>query len=204
MDSYNSYQNGMEKKDFNQLAGNISSSIQKITQNGEQLIELVSPTSQREMQMQLQQEEMDLRLIEEQEESIRQLEKGQKSTCRKGRKTCAKPVDTRHRKFKYNITPISLDSIHWSTEPSLVSFGFSQSADRHQSTSSFLKLPMMLMSSTPFRAFSTGCAFFLRMLVLSSNFILSRARSVSRLLANSCFHDSAKYDGSKTKNFAKQ
>ncbi|BES98565.1 Syntaxin 7 [Nesidiocoris tenuis] len=191
MDSYNSYQNGMEKKDFNQLAGNISSSIQKITQNvvsmekmvkvlgtaqdtqelrqkwtkiqnytntlakdtsenllllskypipqspsenrdykmqkerlmedlsaalnqfqllqrsacqkekeavyqkrvnsgistgiqpppskwnqgGEQLIELVSPTSQREMQMQLQQEEMDLRLIEEQEESIRQLEK---------------------------------------------------------------------------------------------------------------------------------
>lgn len=41
---------------------------------GEQLIELVSPTSQREMQMQLQQEEMDLRLIEEQEESIRQLE----------------------------------------------------------------------------------------------------------------------------------
>lgn len=41
---------------------------------GEQLIELTSPTSQRDVQLQLQQEEEDLRLIEEQEASIRQLE----------------------------------------------------------------------------------------------------------------------------------
>uniref|UniRef100_A0A0A9YMQ2 Syntaxin-7 n=1 Tax=Lygus hesperus TaxID=30085 RepID=A0A0A9YMQ2_LYGHE len=41
---------------------------------GEQLIELTSPTQQRDVQLQLQQEEADLRLIEEQEASIRQLE----------------------------------------------------------------------------------------------------------------------------------
>ena len=32
--SYSSYQNGLEKKDFNKIAQNVGSSIQKISQNG--------------------------------------------------------------------------------------------------------------------------------------------------------------------------
>lgn len=31
---YSSYQNGLEKKDFNKIAQNVGSSIQKISQNG--------------------------------------------------------------------------------------------------------------------------------------------------------------------------